>query len=231
VRASDLRIAVSNALVGHWRQRYGYTGEAHVVIPCTLGRTHLDDRGDCGERRKAMGFGPDDVVLAYSGSTAGWQSFALLERLLGQVLAGQPQVKVLFLCPPDPAIDALAANWLGRALRMWVQPAEVHDVLAACDAALLVREDTVTNRVASPTKFAEYLACGLPVIISAHIGDFSEVVARERLGIVYREDGRLPVLARPSREERERLRGFAMAHYTKAAYEAGYRKVLQVLAD
>lgn len=231
VRRSDLRIAVSHALVDHWRGHYAYAGDAHLVIPCTLGASHLAAANDPGAVRADLGFGPDDVVLAYAGSAAGWQSFSLLEQAITPLLVAQPRVKVLLLCPPDPAIDALTANWIGRALRTWVDPSRVNAVLAACDTALLLRADTVTNRVASPTKFAEYLASGLPVIISAHIGDCSAQVQRERLGIVHQPGELLPTLERPTPDERDRFRAFALAHYTKAAHEAGYRRLLQLLAD
>ena len=200
----------------------------HRFAPLSKGRRD-GDVVVCGYH--GLGFGPDDVVLAYAGSAAGWQSFALLEQAITPLLVAQPRVKVLLLCPPDPAIDALTANWIGRALRTWVDPSRVNAVLAACDMALLLRADTVTNRVASPTKFAEYLASGLPVIISAHIGDCSEQVQRERLGIVHQPGELLPTLERPTPDERDRLRAFALAHYSKAAHEAGYRRLLQLLAD
>ena len=229
IAQSDFRLAVSQALVQHWRERYNYAGQGHVVIPCTLAKAHLALPADRQAQREDLGFTEQDVVLVYSGSAAGWQSFALLERLLGFILVGQPRVKVLFLCPPDAAIDALSANWLGRAVRTWVDPAAVPAVLAACDWALLVREDTVTNRVSSPTKFAEYLVSGLPVIISTHIGDFSTAVEQGKLGLATTANGELPILERPAEEERARLRAFALAHFTKAAHDAGYRRVLEVL--
>lgn len=231
IAGSDIRLAVSQALVGHWRDRYGYQGTEQVVIPCALAASHLSGADDGGAMRLSLGYGPDDVVLAYSGSAAGWQSFALLEHTIGAILSAQPQVKVLFLSPPDAAIEALSGAWPGRIQRTWVKPAEVHATLGACDQALLLREDTVTNRVASPTKFAEYLACGLPVLISEHIGDFSAAVADEKLGTVLREGDGPPVLARPTPDERKRLRAFALAHYTKAAYNTAYRRILEVLAS
>lgn len=231
VQGSDLRLAVSHALVDYWRDRFSYDGTGHVVVPCALAASHLKEATDPEGTRKTLGFLPDDVVLVYSGSAAGWQSFTLLERAVGTMLASQPKVKVLFLSPPDHALEALVAKWPGRARRMWVRPDEVHDVLNACDHALLVREDTVTNRVASPTKFAEYLACGLPVIISAHIGDFSETVREQGLGTVYDGDDGLPVLERPAAAERRRLRDLAMGQYTKSAHDASYRKVLQMLSS
>jgi glycosyltransferase involved in cell wall biosynthesis len=230
VQRSDFRLAVSEALVDHWRERYNYHGADHVVVPCALAASHLADPGDPWETRKSLGFSPEDVVLVYSGSAAGWQSFTLLERAVSTILATQPRVKVLFLSPPDPAIEALVANWSGRALRMWVKPHEVQAVLNACDHALLIREDTITNRVASPTKFAEYLACGLPVIISAHIGDFSETVRKQGLGTVYNDDRNLPMLERPLDGERRRLRELAMAAFAKTAHNDSYRRVLDVLS-
>jgi glycosyltransferase involved in cell wall biosynthesis len=40
------------------------------------------------------------------------------------------------------------------------------------------------NRLAAPTKFAEYVLCGLPVLISPDIGDYSEYVAANEAGLV-----------------------------------------------
>ncbi len=230
VQQSDLHLAVSHALVAHWKERYGYTGDAHVVIPCTLGKVHLQSGDEVERIRQGFGFSPEDVVLVYSGSSAGWQSFALLERFLALVLTARPRVKVLFLCPPNAAIDALVANWLGRAVRAWVVPAEVPAVLVGCDHALLIREDAITNRVASPTKFAEYLACGLPVVISPYIGDFSGEVDRERLGTVYSEGDAVPLFQRPSPADRTRLRDHAIANYTKAAHDKDYAVILRRLS-
>lgn len=229
VAQSDLRIAVSQALVDHWRERYAYTGKEHVVIPCTLGRAHLTEPVAVEVKREALGFTPEDVVLVYSGSTAGWQSFEMLDKLLRSVLDLQPHAKVLFLSPPHADIDGLKKAYLGRVLTAWVPPAEVPKALQACDLALLLREDTLTNRVASPTKFAEYLACGLPVIISERIGDFSAVVQQNNLGLVHSEGARLPVLERPSAEEHAHCRAYALAHFTKEAHNAAYARLLEQL--
>ncbi|MEO7080337.1 MAG: hypothetical protein ABIY71_02380, partial [Flavobacteriales bacterium] len=206
-----------------------YTGKEQVVIPCTLGRAHLQEPVAVEARREALGFSPEDVVLVYSGSTAGWQSFEMLEKLLRSVLDAQVHTKVLFLSPPHADIDVFKKAYLGRVLTAWVPPAEVPQALQACDIALLLREDTLTNRVASPTKFAEYLACGLPVIISEGIGDFSALVQKECLGVVHADGAALPVLERPSTEERTHCRAYALAHFTKAAHDAGYRKVLEAM--
>jgi glycosyltransferase involved in cell wall biosynthesis len=45
--------------------------------------------------------------------------------------------------------------------------------------------------VSSPTKIGEYLAAGLPVVSTAHIGDLDEMLAgggNQRLGVIVTED-------------------------------------------
>lgn len=59
---------------------------------------------------------------------------------------------------------------------------QVASFLMAADVALLLRENTLTNRVASPVKFAEYLRCGVPVIMTHYVGDLAEVAVREGVG-------------------------------------------------
>lgn len=223
VNASDMRIAVSQALVDHWRERYGYTGDAHVVIPCTLGREVERSAVPAVARRDGA------VRLVYSGSTAGWQSFDLLKRSLTQVLDARADVEVLFLSRRDANNGALEAAYPGRVAVRWLDHAQVAAALAGCDYGIMVRERTLTNRVASPTKFAEYLASGLRVITNEGLGDLSALVKANDLGFVVEEGRPLPELHAVPPEERERLRAFALRHFTKAVHDASYRAVLRAL--
>ncbi|MEZ4739550.1 MAG: glycosyltransferase [Flavobacteriales bacterium] len=231
VNTSDFRIAVSEALVQHWRERYGYVGEAHVVVPCTLGRDHTGpEDGLVAGSRAGTPFGADDVVLVYSGSTAGWQSFDLLAEVLGGIMDHRSDVKVLFLSKEDANNRALQAKYPGRVFVQWLKADEVRSMLQACDHGILVREDSITNRVASPTKFAEYLAAGLPVIISGHLGDFSRMVVEEDLGIVLQQGTEMPQPQRTEALERHRLEHFAYRHFTKSAFDTAYRRLLAALS-
>lgn len=233
LNASDFRIAVSQALVAHWRERYGYREQAHVVIPCTLGKDHLAPLVPEGVLQElATGMEPNErgnVQVVYSGSSAGWQSFDLLSVVANELLR-QPKVNLLFLSPDDANIRSLMDRHPGRVQRLWLKPDEVRYQLDLCDAGILLREDTITNRVASPTKFAEYLSAGLPVLISEHLGDFSAFVKAHDLGFVVEEGRPLPELKQVTRDERERLRAFALEHFTKPVHDESYRAVLKVLA-
>src|SRR5690606_17149480 len=88
VGQADLRMAVSEALVEHWRKTLGYDATRHLVIPCTLGRSveALPKRQQNG-LRKELGWSPDDVVVVYSGTAVGWQSLELAEQVVSPWLA------------------------------------------------------------------------------------------------------------------------------------------------
>lgn len=60
----------------------------------------------------------------------------------------------------------------------------VKDYLMAADLGLLLREDIITNRVASPVKFAEYLRCGVPVLTTPYVSDFGQIVKDYDIGAV-----------------------------------------------
>jgi glycosyltransferase involved in cell wall biosynthesis len=66
-----------------------------------------------------------------------------------------------------------------------VNNTSVHKYLNAADFGVLLRENHLMNNVASPTKFAEYIMCGLPVIISEGVGDFSKIVKENGFGFIY----------------------------------------------
>jgi hypothetical protein len=136
----------------------------------------------------------------------------------------------LFLSKPDAHNAALAARYPGRVEVKWLDHAQVQEALNGCDYGIMVREDTITNRVASPTKFAEYLSSGLRIITSEGLGDFSELVSKEGAGVVLDKSQALPALTPTSAEERARLRAIAKERFTKGAYAVEYRKLLAHLS-
>ena len=73
-------------------------------------------------------------------------------------------------------IENLKRQYPGRMIQIWSAEQDVTSYLKLADYGLLIRENTVTNSVASPVKFAEYLNAGLNVIISPVLKDFTEFV-------------------------------------------------------
>src|SRR6185369_6251475 len=95
-------------------------------------------------------------------------------RLLFLTTLGRDVVTVGF----EPG-DAL----LARVSATSAAPQDVSRYLSAADVGLLIRRPHPTHEMASPIKFAEYLAAGLAVAVSEGVGSAPDIVERFGVGV------------------------------------------------
>ncbi len=146
------------------------------VIPCCvdLERFKFDPRAREKTRRE-LAF-EDRLVVVYSGSLGGWYKEAEMASFLGQLRQrSSRKIGVLVLTHQDPSgFRALLANE-GFAGDDFVfrkaAPREMAGFLSAGDLALSFIMSCFSKLGSSPTKVAEYLACGLPVVLNGDVGD------------------------------------------------------------
>ena len=67
-------------------------------------------------------------------------------------------------------------------------PAEIPGALHAGDIGLSLCVSSFSKLASTPTRFAEYLAAGMPVIVNPGIGDLVEIVEARRVGVVIRDE-------------------------------------------
>jgi hypothetical protein len=223
---SDQRIAVSNKLINYWKEKFDYRGDEHVVIPCTLNKAFEKfklDKETVQETRESLGIENYEIAFVYAGSLAGWQSFDLMYPFL-KLLLQQKDHKVVFYSDIDPAIEKLEKEFPSQIIRRKIDPREMPAYLAACDYGFLIREKSVTNSVASPLKFAEYLASGLKIFMSDGIGDYSTMLQNNEWGWIY--DSSFPKPVRPSLDEKINVSLKAKELFSKRNYLNEYKKIV-----
>lgn len=74
-------------------------------------------------------------------------------------------------------------------INLFVHYSNVPSYLCAADIALIWRDSSITNKVASPVKFSEYMACGLPVITNNSIDLVSDFIISNNAGIIIESIG------------------------------------------
>lgn len=62
-------------------------------------------------------------------------------------------------------------------------PGEINEL----DAGIFFLAPTVARQGISPTKLGEFLACGVPCLTNAGVGDFEDMIAKSGAGVVMRE--------------------------------------------
>ena len=180
---ADRIIAVSGIMAKVLHERHG-VDLAKVTLKPGAVDLAVFPKPDKQAARKLLGF-DDRLVVSYLGSLAWYQLPDQGIRLFKLIKQHRPEALFLGITTePERLLAMLAESGLGAGdfKVISVPSKDVAKYLPAADLGLLLREANPVNAVASPVKFAEYLACGLPVLVTAGIGDYSSIVEKERLG-------------------------------------------------
>ena len=158
----------------------------HEVIPCCadldLFRFNEDDRR---RRRAELGFG-NRFVIVYSGSIDGWYLTEKMADFFVAVQKQKPDAHFLWLTPAkhDRIRELMRARGCGddQYTIVAANPRDVASYLSAADAGLAFIKPCFSKLASSPTKHAEYLGCGLPLLINAGVGDSDALITDEEVG-------------------------------------------------
>jgi glycosyltransferase involved in cell wall biosynthesis len=191
IRRADAILCVSERLRERTVRWQPVAAGKIVVIPCCYDpRVAGRDEATIERLRGELAFDPArDFVLAYAGSLSAWNRPEAILACFRAFRAIRPRTRLLLLSGDLPTARSIFSGEAGVILRS-VPHGEIQHYLALADLGLLLRERNAVNRVASPVKFAEYLACGLPVLVSPGVGDCPDIVRRERVGYIL--DGSVP---------------------------------------
>ncbi|MGQ9662698.1 MAG: glycosyltransferase [Kiritimatiellia bacterium] len=185
IRVAD-RLACVSQNLKEWIRRNTGRRDA-IVIPSCVDLSEFGFRGEArDEIRARLGLGREDRLLCYCGDIGRWQRIDDIIGFFITIGKIRPRYRFLFLSRHERALRGmcLAAGLSpDRCFFIGCEHQQVASYLSASDAGVIMREDTVVNNVASPVKVGEYLGCGLPVILTKGIGDYSEMVVRKGVGV------------------------------------------------
>jgi glycosyltransferase involved in cell wall biosynthesis len=161
---------------------------AHEVIPCCADlqrfRFSSDTRDHC---RRELGIA-DRFVLIYSGSIDGWYLTEEMADFFATFARKKPNAVFLWLTRSSrERIQAvMRARHIDESSFKIVAalPQDVPKYLAAGDAGLAFIKPCFSKLASSPTKYAEYLGCGLPLVINAGIGDSDALITQHNCGVL-----------------------------------------------
>jgi glycosyltransferase involved in cell wall biosynthesis len=154
------------------------------VLPCAVDTVHFAPDPAARERlRRELGLA--GTVLVYAGKSGGWYlTDAMLDfAAVAREVLGEVSLLVLTTEPPEGFARAAAARGLALSVRRAARD-EMPAFLSAGDAGLSFVLSAPSKAACSPVKNGEYLACGLPIVTTPGIGDYSDLVSEERVGVV-----------------------------------------------
>lgn len=162
------------------------------VIPCCvdLERFATATEASRSEIREKLGIG-DRFTLAYVGAFGGWYLTEQTADFFGVVKKKKPNSFALILTQSDPGMIRPLLVMRGFSENEFfigkVPSAEIPKYLSAADAAVSFIKECFSKKASSPTKNAEYLACGLPIVVNDGIGDTTDLTTADGVGPVLYE--------------------------------------------
>lgn len=181
-------------------------GRPVEVIPCCVDLERFESANEETRRemRERLGVG-GRFVMAYVGSFGGWYLTDETADVFGVLKERDPDAFALILTQsPRSVIEPLLRERGYSDADMFiakVPPDQIPLHLSAADAAVSFIKPCYSKQASSPTKNAEYLACGLPIIANSGVGDVDDLIVRNGVGALVRDlspDGYRDALERVS---------------------------------
>ncbi|MCL6697366.1 glycosyltransferase [Sphingomonas sp. NSE70-1] len=186
VKQADHIIVLTHAAKREVESCAAYRGAPISVIPCCADFDIFEvaDRSAALETRLRLGIGPEDPVLGYLGSIGTVYMIGRHLQLFEAIKRRDPRAKALFIGRNQAAeILSLAAD-MGVSLDekdvivVAGERSELPKWLGAVDVGTCFIIPRPSSKGVSPTKLAEYLASGIPVIANTCVGDVEEIVTK-----------------------------------------------------
>ena len=163
----------------------------HAVIPCCVDLSLFRfDEAQRAKTRAELNLG-DRLTMVYSGSLDGWYLTEEMADFFAGLVRRRDDAYLLWLTTgsQERVRQLMSARGISEdhfSVRA-VTPKEIPGFLAAGDVGISFIKRCLSKLASSPTKNGEYLACGLPIVINAGIGD-SDALANESRAAILIED-------------------------------------------
>jgi len=165
------------------------------VIPCSVDLDLFNpdeiNQGLKKNLKDELHITDEDFIVSYLGSIGGWYLTDEMMQFCSILLKKMPKVKFLFISPHrHEVIEAAAKKYGISSENIIVKSAARHEVpilLSFSRYSLFFIKPCYSKISSSPTKHAEIMAMGIPVITNAGVGDVEEITTKYNSGIIIRE--------------------------------------------
>ncbi len=172
-RNADFIHTVSESFKDYLANRY--FSRPINVIPCCVSGPPLVRKSNS----------PDIFRFVYLGSLAHWQHFEETVIYFKKIQQHHQNINLTVLTSDSvKASEILTRYDVTNFDVKTIRPEDVKLELANYHFGFLLRDVSIVNQVASPIKFLEYLEAGVIPIITKNVGDYSNIVNKEKVGVI-----------------------------------------------
>ena len=179
LKKAKLVFLVSEAMKRHYENKYKIDLSAKCFIMPCFNETGVYEDAFSSEKYEANSF-------LYVGSLLPWQCFEETVDLYSRIerQSTKPTKFYVFTQQKEEALNILQRYHVKHYVIDCVSKEELSNRIKHMKYGFVIREDSVVNNVATPTKFSNYLANGIIPIYSSSLRSFAAFDEGNNLGIV-----------------------------------------------
>lgn len=179
LKYSVKNIFVSNAMLEHYRNKYKYQSENHIIIPCfnqSLKRKYFT---------KEKYLTPSFV---YAGSLSEWQCIDETLAIYKKINRLYPNSSLTLLTKETEKAKLICERSGIKADIKYVPISDLEVELGKYKYGFIVRDNIIVNNVATPTKMNSYMSVGVIPIYSNVVYDFKTVFEKMKYVVPFMSD-------------------------------------------
>ena len=165
------------------------------VIPCCADLNHFNPghlNTDKVEKfRRELNIPRDSFILTYLGSVGTWYLPGEMLDFFTELLRERDNSRFLIITRDDTSQMKQMAKDKGipeeRLIFRAASRNEVPALLSLSDLSVFFIKPVFSKKASSPTKLAEILGMGVPVICNGNVGDIDRIIEKHKVGAVIRE--------------------------------------------
>jgi hypothetical protein len=145
------------------------------------------------EVREKWGINNETTVMVFSGYRMAWQNIDIIIKEFKEYDKKYKNMFFAFFCNIDDEFERKIKQSFpkGNYDLRFLSFSEYFNYMCACDVGFLVRDYNVTNRVAFPNKFSDYLNAGLMVALNKALPEPYELLEKYKIEFINIDDNNI----------------------------------------
>jgi glycosyltransferase involved in cell wall biosynthesis len=160
------------------------------IIPCCADVNHFTISNDDGKSatKQKLNIPESSFVVGYLGALGTWYMLNEMLDFFAELQKNKPN-SIFFFITNDDEKEILKAAEIKNinTASIIIKSAKRNEVpayISCLDVGLFFIKPLYSKKGSSPTKLAELLACGIPIITNAGVGDVDELISNTHCGVL-----------------------------------------------
>lgn len=218
------------------------TSNQFLVVPCCVDFNHFDLKSinlqKVSSLKKEIGIPEESYVLTYVGSLGARYQLTEMLQFFKELLQERNDAKFLFISKSDTSTIKLEAENMGiKPDAIYITSCEYEDIptyISIGNASIFFIVTSFSGKAVSPTKQAEVMSLGLPIVANSGLGDTDIILSNTKSGIVVNnyESNSLKSAAKELvqfNKTKEEIRAAALTYFTLDSGIQKYHSLYQKL--